>query len=338
MMDNFVQDHTESTQIILKEVNMKTKILLCLVLVSLILNVRAQNTIHVPGDYPSIQEGIDATMDGDTVLVDQDVYEENISLKGKSIFVTSNYYYTRDSADIFYTIIDGSKPADTNQASVVTLPLGSDTNSVICGFTIRNGNGTLYSNRIGGGVLCFDGGKIIHNRIVNNSIINDEHAFGSGVFAQGLTSSYFVIKHNIIENNQLENTNSNFMCWGTIGIYKGIVTIKDNVIRDNSLHGRPYGLGIYCSQCRGIIGHNTISNNTGFHMLTGKSRGGGMYVVNIQPGFEISNNEITHNQLILDTGGGMYRYGGGIAVLNTGGFEYNEILIDKNIIKGNFAC
>lgn len=316
---------------------MKTKIFLFSLLIWMSGIVLGQNYIYVPGDYPTIQEGIDAAMDGDTVLVDQDTYEENISLRGKSIFVTSNYLHTLDSDDIYNTIIDGSKPADTNQASVVLMPFGSDTNSVICGFTIRGGSGTQYANRIGGGILCFDGGKIIHNRIIDNTVFADEHALGSGIFVQGISSSYFIIKNNTIENNHLENANSDYISWGTIGIHTGDIIVKNNIIRYNTAKGRPYGVGMYLNNVKGLISHNIISYNTGSHILAGKSRGGGMYVVNIQPGLEIINNEITHNQLIWDSGGGPFRYGGGIAVLNTGGFEYNAILIDKNIIKDNFA-
>jgi hypothetical protein len=314
---------------------MKTKVLLFLALICLPAIFLAQNTIHIPGDYSTIQEGINASVDGDTVMVDQGVYLENINLLAKSIFVTSNYINTLDSADILNTIIDGSNPADTNSASVVTLPHGSDTNSVICGFTIKGGTGTLYANRLGGGIQCFMGGAIMHNRIINNAVIADEHAFGSGIWAEGFYSSYFIIKNNTLENNYLENSINSYMSWGTIGVYQGNVIIKDNIIRSNTANGRPYGIGIYCSRVSGIISHNTITHNTGIHSLAHYSRGGAMYLVNNRPGLVVSNNEITHNQIVDDVG--TMGYGGGIAVLNGGGFEYNSILIDGNIISDNYA-
>src|SRR5271168_3437186 len=49
----------------------------------------AQATIHVPGDQPSIQAGIDASSNGDVVLVAPGTYNENIDFKGKAITVTS---------------------------------------------------------------------------------------------------------------------------------------------------------------------------------------------------------------------------------------------------------
>ena len=41
--------------------------------------------INIPNDYPNIQEGINASVDGDTVLVQPDTYVENINFKGTNI-------------------------------------------------------------------------------------------------------------------------------------------------------------------------------------------------------------------------------------------------------------
>ncbi len=45
-------------------------------------------TLLVPEDYSTIQLGVDAAVDGDTVLVNQGIYYENIHLT-KSIVLTS---------------------------------------------------------------------------------------------------------------------------------------------------------------------------------------------------------------------------------------------------------
>ena len=44
---------------------------------------------YVPSEYPTIQEGIDVAQDGDTVLVDQGIYEENLKIT-RSITLASN--------------------------------------------------------------------------------------------------------------------------------------------------------------------------------------------------------------------------------------------------------
>ncbi len=67
------------------------------------------NTINIPADYSTIQEGIDAASDGDTVLVAAGTYVENINYNGKNIVVGSLYLTTQDTAYISSTIIDGNQ-------------------------------------------------------------------------------------------------------------------------------------------------------------------------------------------------------------------------------------
>ena len=72
---------------------MKTNFLLLTVL---FLSIAAQaNTIKVPEDYTEIQSAIDAAQDGDTILVAQGTYQENIDFKGKGIVLTSYYIFTQ---------------------------------------------------------------------------------------------------------------------------------------------------------------------------------------------------------------------------------------------------
>ena len=67
------------------------------------------DVIRVPEDQSKIQWGIMAANDGDTVLVSQGTYIENINFYGKKIFVSSNYSLSKETLDIENTIIDGNK-------------------------------------------------------------------------------------------------------------------------------------------------------------------------------------------------------------------------------------
>src|SRR5262245_43403114 len=87
----------------------------------------AAATINVPTDQATIQAGIDAANNGDTVVVAPGTYAEHIDFKGKAIEVKS-------SAGPVATIIDGSATWIT-----VTFATSEDRSSVLRGFTVRNG-------------------------------------------------------------------------------------------------------------------------------------------------------------------------------------------------------
>jgi hypothetical protein len=53
----------------------------------LLASTAVAETYYVPGDYPGIQEAINACSDGDTVLVSYGIYEGPFSFVGKSILV-----------------------------------------------------------------------------------------------------------------------------------------------------------------------------------------------------------------------------------------------------------
>ena len=112
-------------------------ILLSLVFVCPVLASGA--TIHVPGDYPTIQDGINASVNGDTVLVAPGTYVENIFFYGMKITVKSS-----DGAAS--TVIDGGSPANPDFGSVVTFQHGEKLDSVLDGFTLTNGSGNNTAN------------------------------------------------------------------------------------------------------------------------------------------------------------------------------------------------
>lgn len=85
------------------------------------------DTINVPADQPSIQAGINAAVNGDTVLVAPGTYVEIIDFLGKAITVKSSH-----GAET--TVIDGDE-----DYSVVSFYSLEGPDSVLEGFTITNG-------------------------------------------------------------------------------------------------------------------------------------------------------------------------------------------------------
>jgi hypothetical protein len=122
-------------------------------------------TIYVPDDYTKIQDAIGASLGGDTIIVRQGTYLENIDFKGKAITVKSN-----DGPDV--TIIDGGQPANPDFGSVVTFQNGEGPDSVLEGFKLTNGSGNLIGVYVrGGGICCVNSSSptIMNNIIIGNS-------------------------------------------------------------------------------------------------------------------------------------------------------------------------
>jgi hypothetical protein len=150
------------------------KTILLLTALSICSGLAAQ-IIHVPDDQPTIQQGIYAASDGDTVLVDEGTYYENISFWGKAITVASRFIMDGDTGHISNTIINGSQPVMPDYGSVVTFEMGEDTTSFLCGFTITGGSGTWISYVpivTGGGILCNNSGATIRNNFIEYNNID----------------------------------------------------------------------------------------------------------------------------------------------------------------------
>jgi len=134
----------------------------------LLVNLSLATIINVPATQPTIQDGIYTANIGDTVLVADGSYTENINFLGKAIVVASYFLVDGDTAHISNTIIDGSQPTYPTEGAVVTFDSNEDTNSVLCGFTITGGTGKdLTDHRAGGGIyIRTAGATVIHNKII----------------------------------------------------------------------------------------------------------------------------------------------------------------------------
>ncbi len=147
------------------------------------------NMIHVPGDYPTIQEGINVANDGDTVLVQPGTYIENINYSGKNITVASLCLFAQDTSNFSQTIIDGG-----GLGSTITFENGEDSKTSLIGFTIINGQ-----SEFGGGIYCSGANPTIKNTIITN---NDAD-YGGGIYCS--QSSPKLINVTIANNSTNES-------------------------------------------------------------------------------------------------------------------------------------
>lgn len=150
--------------------------LLTIVAIAVLPNSVFSSEIQVPSQYPTIQTAIDASQNGDVIIVQPGVYSENINFNGKAITLISTN--PLDSTIVANTIIDGGM-----NGSVVTFDSSETPNSILTGFTIRNGGGTLIDGkRYGGGIFC---GLHATPTIRRNKIINNTADVGGGIYTHG---------------------------------------------------------------------------------------------------------------------------------------------------------
>jgi hypothetical protein len=322
---------------------MKYFIILSCFLIITCITVSAQ-IIHVPGDQPTIQAGIDAAQNGDMVLVDDGTYLENINFKGKAITVASNFIMNGDTSHRNNTIIDGSQPTHPDSGSVVYFISGEDTTSVLYGFTITGGTGTVSFvgaprlARSGGGIFITDvGAKISHNYIFNNSVADSFAVVGGGLAAGApWSTSFVIIEDNIFDSNS---------CLRSVFVSQGggmSITTKarvcNNIFSNNvvsSDSGEAFGGGFVASYNLDsvLIYNNLIINNkveTGIitNPIMDRALGGGFVLWNDSTAFiRMIGNVIAYNEVSSSN----YTVGAGGYFEHTNG----DVIFDNNLLYGN---
>lgn len=243
--------------------------------------------INIPDDYDTIQEGIDASSDGDTVLVQPDIYVENINFNGHNIVVGSLFLTTGDTSYISSTIVDGD-----SSMSVVRFQNGEDSTAVITGFTLQNG----FALR-GGGIYCYDSNPTIRSNIITRNLASGKPRYVACGGAMYCEYADPLIAGNTIAGNSAVSESTAAHGGGIYCSYSN-PTIRRNIIIENealSIESEDHGGAIFCSNCPSpLISENTICGNSAVY--------GTIYCYHSNP--TIVSNSIAENS--VGYGGGAY--------------------------------
>lgn len=250
--------------------------------------------IHVPGDYDTIQEGIDAAISGDIVLVAPGHYIEEIELKSGVIV---------RGAGEGRSIIDGGGDA----GDVVKATGNAITNDTkLQGFTIT---GAANSGGMpgGGGIFCNSGAKpdISNCRIEGND---------TGIACWNGSEAY--IHNNVITNN----------------VYNGVSTGAGITLVNNTIHNNRIGFGDH-SGYRPVVMNNIITGSSMFGISAPSSGNDPQLSYNDVWGNDSNYHQcvpgpgdISADPMYADTGNGDYTLATGSPCIDSGNPDpqYND--------------
>ena len=262
--------------------------------------------------FCSIQAGICAAASGDTVQVAPGVYPESLRMK-PGVAVVSEM-------GALATIINaqGQPCTETNyctkktgdQCSVVIFSTGHERTSVLDGFTLTGGAGTVQSGWVAGGGVFLASSATVTNNIITNNILSGPSPQGLDLRGAGVYVSKGapLLSNNTISANRATPPAGTSGTWSLGyggGVWLGFLSateVMSNVIQGN-LAGDP---------------------NTAFSL----GSGGGMVV--FTPGG--SQGSVIDGNLIADNDSD--NQGGGISLLTRPG-SAAECKVTNNVITGN---
>ena len=215
--------------------------------------------------FATIQFGINASADTDTVLVQPGIYVENIDYNGKLITLGSLFLTTQDTSYISSTIIDGNEAG-----SVVTFQFGEYSSAILTGFTITNGwadnGGGIYCDascptinnliisgngaNLGGGVYCSESDPILESISISGNL---GYFDGGGIYC--CFNSEPILEDVNISGNVALKKGSGIFC------YESNMNMWNVRIIDNT-YAEEEGGGIYCYDSNLFLNNLTVSGNS----------------------------------------------------------------------------
>ena len=316
----------------LKPITMRTYTHLVLSIVLMLTFITSRATvINVPADHGTIQAAIDAAQSGDTILLANGTYTENISIRNKNLVIASAYINTLETNHISATILKSA--ATQYEAKAIIDVSGVRTYTLkLVGITIQDGFNTqsvrisgynttiehsVFENNGGGGIYIIDGdARITKSTFTNNT---SYEGFGGAIYLQmsnegrsiqidsstftnnnaagyggAIYSTVYKSELKIIGNTITGGTSNR---GGAIGLSLGAipyVKVQRNVIYGNSANVEGGAIYIAGRSCR--LTNNTIVNNR-LNTHSSNNKGAAIYIKGTNPFtyFTLTNNIVRNN-------------------------------------------
>ena len=258
-------------------------------------------------DFDSIQAGINSANEGDTVFVKPGEYVITIPItfRGRAITV-------RSEAGPDETTIRMGTPSDADRGSVIIFENNETTASVLEGFTITGGRGSLVLsiNQLCGGGIFFNASS---GTVRNCKIVQNSGDAGGGIFCAYACSPILI--DCIIAENSAGSAGGGGGPWSGASL-----NLTNCIIRGNSAWSAAYGTGVgggaWCDE-------NSSMTMSDCAIITNTARTGGGV-------FWEANASVTLTRCIV--AGNTAVWGGGL-----GGWSPGSMTICNCTIWGNSA-
>jgi len=241
----------------------------------------AQNTLHVPSDYSSIEEALQMTNQGDTVMVAPGTYYETFLWPSNAVDVK-----LLSSKGPEETTISGA--LNTFSARVIIFLPNQliSPNTVIDGFTLTGGKGggievrfcspslknlNVYSNHVaswevnpeGAGMYLWGSNSIVENCDFYNNTLSSDLASGAGL---KIWEGSPIIKNCSFRNNRITDDGSG----GAMAIYGATNCIIQNCIIEDNATESAGSSAMSLWQCPNVELLNlVVSGNTNYSNFEG---------------------------------------------------------------------
>ena len=227
------------------------------------IGITSATTIHVPDNYPTIQQAVDNAMEGDTIIVHSGTYYEHVSIHKSltiigdgAIIDAGGEFQSLSMCSVTsgnirgFTVQNGAIGIDLSHASNVNIEGNTALNTLV-GFHLWDSNNNNIKNNVAQGSEYsgisihggYEAGGSNYNTITDNELSNNDA--GIDIY---ISSNYNEITNNIIMSNKYEGIYIHDSCDRN--------TITDNEVLNNDV-------GIYIEDSgNNLIHHNNLINNS----------------------------------------------------------------------------